>query len=86
MKYTVTWRPGAERRLAQLWIDEPNRHTIADAADALDRKLAIDPQHLGESRLDTTRVVFEGRLVELFDVNEADRMVSVLDIWRTSRA
>ncbi len=86
MKYTVTWRPVAERRLAQLWIDEPNRHAIADAADTLDRKLANDPQLIGESRLDTTRVVFEGRLVELFDVNEGDRMVSVLDIWRTSES
>lgn len=82
MKYEVIWRPIAEQRLAQLWLSASDRPAVTQAANAIDAAMERDPLNLGESRLDTTRVVFEGPLGVLFDVHAKQRRVAVLDVWR----
>ena len=85
MKYTVVYRPSAQNRLAELWTEGPDRQAITRAADEIDRRLGNDPQLQGESRTETTRIVFVEPLAILFEVSEADRMVYVLKIWRVGR-
>jgi hypothetical protein len=43
VSFTVVWRPSAERRLAELWINAPDRHALTAAADAIDSALKRDP-------------------------------------------
>jgi hypothetical protein len=62
MKYSVIWRPVAEQRLAELWLDASDRNDVAAAADKLDANLRRDPLAIGESRLGSTRVVFENTI------------------------
>jgi hypothetical protein len=50
MTFTVIWRPTAERRLAQIWIDGPDRRAVSAAANAIDAGLKRDPLTQGESR------------------------------------
>lgn len=44
MIYTVTWKPEAERRLAELWLAASDRQLLADAANNIERTL----RQLGE--------------------------------------
>lgn len=41
-RYTVVWVEGAERELANLWLDATDRRAVTDAADEIDRALARD--------------------------------------------
>lgn len=43
MSYSVTWRPSAERDLADLWNAAPDRAEVTRAADAIDAALARGP-------------------------------------------
>ena len=38
MIFTVVWVPSAERHLTNLWMDAPDRQTVADSADRIDRE------------------------------------------------
>jgi hypothetical protein len=82
MKYTVVYRPSAEGNLANLWTEGPDRQAIARAADEIDARLATQPHVEGESRSQSTRVLFVEPLAVLFEVSEPDRMVYVLKTWR----
>jgi len=39
MTYAVIWRPSAEQKLTQLWIDATDRQGITDAANAINTLL-----------------------------------------------
>ncbi len=82
MSYTVVWASGAEDGLADLWVNAPDRDAVAAAADAIDARLRRDPYAASESREGTTRVTFEAPLAVLYEVSDADRRVTVLDVWR----
>lgn len=82
MKYSVFWSAVAEARLAELWNAADDRQAVTDAANAIDRLLAHDPERLGESRPDETRIFFMPPLGVLFHVEEPDRAVHVLKVWR----
>jgi plasmid stabilization system protein ParE len=84
MSYTVVWRPSAERDLAQIWNDAPDRDQVTAAADSLDECLRRDPLSLGESRGDVIRIATEAPLTILFDVHVDDRKVIVWDVWRSA--
>jgi len=57
MRYTVVWKPEAERRLAELWMEADDPQRLADAANLIERELAIAPDHVGEQRVGPIRVV-----------------------------
>jgi hypothetical protein len=81
MKYTVVWKPEAERRLAELWMaaEEPER--LADAANLIERELALAPSAVGEQRIGSIRVVIVPPLGMYFRLNSEDRQVLVLTVW-----
>jgi len=82
MIYTVLWQAVAENQLALLWIDAPDRDAITAAADELDALLRHDPHSQGESRSGSARLILVPPLAALYDVNDQDRIVRVLKIWR----
>jgi hypothetical protein len=85
MKYTVVWKPAAERHLMEIWMRADDRDAVARAADGLDAALARDADQQGESREDGVRVTFATPLGIDFEVSPADRQVRVLAVWRTDR-
>jgi len=81
MKYTVVWKPEAERRLAELWMESADQEKLADAANLLERELAVVPESLGEERDEDTRIVIAPPLGIHFRVHSEDRQVVVLTVW-----
>lgn len=81
-RYTVFWTKKAEEQLAVIWAAAPDKSAVAEAADALDASLAIDPQGTGESRADGYRIEIHGVLAIIFAASEPDRTVSVVAVWR----
>jgi len=81
MRFTVVWKPEAERRLAELWMaaDEPQQ--LADAADLIERELTVAPMSVGEQRIGSIRVVVVPPLGMHFRVNSEDRQGLVLTVW-----
>ena len=82
MSYDVRWRKSAENDLAKIWSDAPDRGRITASADEIEDMVAHDPLSFGESRGDQTRIGFVAPLGVLFDVDIANRRVTVWDIWR----
>jgi hypothetical protein len=77
MKWTVIYRPDAADELAAVWLRAANRQAVADAANAIDQQLGTEPDTAGESREGNSRILCEGELTVLFDVNEQDRTETV---------
>jgi hypothetical protein len=85
MKYTVIWKPSAEEELARLWVNALDRQAVATAADTMDALLQEDPEAQGESRTGLVRIMIVPPLPVHFTVSEPDRLVSVLEVWRSRR-
>jgi hypothetical protein len=77
MKWTVIYRPDAANELARIWLDAIDRQAIANAANSIDRQLAMAPLVVGESREGNSRILFESPLTVFYDVDEQDRQVTV---------
>lgn len=84
MKFTVVWKPAAERELVQLWTDAIDRAAVIAAANTIDQLLASNPEEQGESRDGVSRVLFVLPLGTLYDVHARDRRVTVLRVWRVA--
>ena len=82
MKWVVEWTPSAENELASLWVSAPDKSQVRAAADAMDRELAENPLHAGESREGTSRILVWSPLAVEFDVIVDDRKVIVWHVWR----
>jgi hypothetical protein len=82
MSWTVVWKPAAERTLAQLWLDSPQRSAIAHAADEIDARLRHDPLAQGESRRGNRSVMFVSPLAVHYEVLPDDCLVRVLKVLR----
>ena len=80
MKYTVTWKPSAKARLADIWMTSPHRSSVTAAANTIDGLLQVDPQERGESRGATVRILIVAPLAAVYEVREADRLVQVLSV------
>ena len=85
MKYTVTWKPSAKGRLADIWLSAEDRAAIASAADRIDRLLASDPMDAGESRSGNDRILIASPLAVVFEVSELDCRVDVLAVRHVPR-
>jgi hypothetical protein len=85
MIYTVLWKPTAEATLARIWTAGPDRNAVATAADSIDAALRNDPQLQGESRPGRMRILVSRPLAVHFRVEEPDRRVYVLKVWRVHR-
>lgn len=85
MTFTVTWKPSAKRKLAEIWLQAADPAAVSQAANALDFALRTSPTTLGESRSGNLRFVVHGPLAVLFEVHALDRRVDVLSV-RPNRA
>ena len=85
MKYTVIWRPAAERKLASIWTSADDRESVTEAADAIDALLGTSPLDVGESRVSNIRILAVFPLSVYYDIHEDDRMVAVWAVWRIRR-
>ena len=80
MKFTVVWKPAAERQLAEIWLTATDRRAITTATEELESALATRPEDIGESRPLDCRIAFVQPLAVTFRVNIADRLVEVVSI------
>ena len=78
MNYTVVWKPEAERRLTELWMEANDRSAVTSAADRIDRELRQGAHLKGEGREGDTRVLLIHPMGVYF---VDDRKVSVLAVW-----
>jgi hypothetical protein len=46
MKYTVMWKPEAERHLATIWSQTKDRNAVSKAAHVIDKLLGVNPKKL----------------------------------------
>jgi plasmid stabilization system protein ParE len=84
MSYTVVWKPAAEEELVRLWTDADDRRAVTAAANEIDRLLKSNPRGQAESRRGGVRVVFIDPLGVFFDIQDEDRLVSVLRVWHVA--
>ena len=80
MKFTVVWKPAAERQLADIWLESSDRHAVTAATEAIESALATRPDELGESRPLACRIAFVAPLALTFRVMVADRLVEVVSV------
>jgi hypothetical protein len=85
MKFTVTWRPTAKNELAKIWMNAKNRNQVRLAADKIDSLLKWNPEALGESRREPVRILVVPPLAVEYQVQEDDRIVSVVAVWTFKR-
>ncbi|MBA3482465.1 MAG: type II toxin-antitoxin system RelE/ParE family toxin [Pirellulales bacterium] len=76
----MTWWPEARDELARLWVEDTSRQQIAEAADEIDRVLAVDPEARGEPGPEGFRRLTIRPLTVQFAVEEPDRMVIVVTV------
>ena len=79
-RYTVVWHASAQEELAAIWISEPNRNAVTDAAHLIDVVLSQDAATKGVKLSEGLRAFFTPPLRILFSVNEGDRVVEVVRV------
>ena len=77
---TVTWWPDARDELARLWVEGPSRQQIAEAADEIDRVLAVDPEASAEPGPEGLWRLTLRPLTVQFALEEPDRKVIVVTV------
>jgi hypothetical protein len=82
MSFQVIWAPEAERRLTQVWLNNPAaRALISAASHQIDVALANDPEEVGESRPEGRRIVHVAPLGAIYRVDHDTRIVTVTTLW-----
>jgi len=81
--FTVTWRRTADARLAQLWLDAPDKNAVTAAANEIDERLRIDPHRCGLKFSDQLYEWVHPPLVVLYRISEPDCLVEVMDVDTT---
>jgi plasmid stabilization system protein ParE len=79
-RYTVTWSPQAEQRLADLSLSASDRQAVTQASHEIETSLALDPGRFGESRFGDTRLWFVAPLAVIFEVRDTDRVVEIISV------
>jgi hypothetical protein len=80
--FDVDWIEAAVNRLASAWAraDSTTRAEITSASHQVDDTLAVDPIHAGESRGSDRRILIADPLAVVYEVDEEQRIVSVVDV------
>lgn len=79
-RYTVTWVKSAEDDLARIWMASSQQQAVADAADAIDARLAEDPDCQGSEVAEGLRRLRVMPLEVLYSVLDQDRVVEVANV------
>lgn len=85
MKFTVIWTPVAEQELAELWLAADDKAEVTRISQAVEQQLKIDPEHTGESRVGSVRLVLEPPLAFAFSVSRDDCLVKVVHVFQAKR-
>jgi len=85
MRFTVTWHPDALAELARIWVNAIERSAVTSAANQIDKLLCHDAGTKG-TKFHDRRMLGVVPLAVTFDVNTADRLVTVLQVWRDSES
>jgi len=87
MNYRVVWLNPCLDSLAELYIaaSPAERERMATGGEALNRRLADDPFHEGESREGMSRLTFPPLLKIRFRVDTNERVVRITDVARSGR-
>lgn len=80
MNFTVVWREIALETIAHLWTIHPDRGSITEAVEEVDRRLGENPTDLGEEYYGD-RLLIIRRLAITFQVSEDDRIVEIVDVY-----
>ncbi|WP_435010953.1 hypothetical protein P12x_002243 [Tundrisphaera lichenicola] len=80
MRFTVVWREIALGSLAELWSTSPNRRSVNEAVEAIDRLLRDDPDRQGDDFYGD-RVLVISSIAFTFSVHEEDRTVEIIDLF-----
>ena len=72
----------AENELAMLWMESQDREAVTLSANEVDRRLRFNPRQQGESRSHGRRIAVVPPLGVVYRVNDDDRLVHVLHVWR----
>jgi hypothetical protein len=79
-RHTVVWYPFPESELLRLWLAASDKQAVTNAANAIDRELAIDPDTKGSVVRDQLRELNAPPLRVLYLVSEPDRLVKILAV------
>lgn len=82
MRYTVVWFKPIRDRLAEIWLEAPDRASVTAAADLIDRELAQDAMLKGAELRESMRIFHAPPLQVLFVVRDQDRVVEVVRVKR----
>ena len=77
MSYTVTWTPEARARLADIWLEGPNRDRISKAAHQIDEILRASGTAQAAFLHEGLWAIQIVPLSVVFSVSEPDRMIEV---------
>jgi hypothetical protein len=79
MRSTVAWDRDAQDELARLWMQAPDQQAVADAADEIDRLLAVSAATVGEQFGPARRLIVEP-LEVIYTYSPDDCMVRVHEV------
>jgi hypothetical protein len=87
MNFKVRWAQGALNELAKAWLeaDSSLRKKITAAANEIDLELEANPYQLGETRPDGGKIHFIYPLGFSFRVEQDEKTVFLLHVWKFSR-
>ena len=77
MRYTVCWRPSAERKLTEIWQSSSDKLAVTNASNEIDLLLKTRPHDVGDSRGGTARHLSLSPLAIYYEINDDDRTVDV---------
>ena len=85
--FRVDWAQSALNELAGLWTqaDSAMRQAITAASQQIHQRLESDPLNEGESREGGQRILFVFPLGVLFEVDQQQAVVRVLQVWSYRR-
>ena len=78
--YTVTWLGSVQEQLSALWVASKAKQAITNAANGIDRELAVDAASKGTPTREGFRSLSISPLLVLFTVSELDRIVEVVSL------
>ena len=80
MSFRVVWRRRAKQQLANVWLNAADRAEVTAAAYRMENGLRRDPLGMSESRGGNFRMVFDGPLAILYEVDAPANRVRVISV------
>jgi len=84
-RFRVLWNRPAVDSLAAMWNDAADRQAIADAANAIDDELSVNPASRGSELSEGLRVLMAPPLRVLFEVSDEDRTAKIVGVRLLSK-